>query len=467
MTLYQRIISVYAKLRAAINSKTDRVEISSKFSSGKIYQNGELVIYDDQIFICNTLHIGPWDPNHFALATVADALSTKADKSSIQSFATKSDIADEFRTSWNYNVGRLTIYNGALYRCIVYHPAGEWDPGHFSRANVDNVMGTKISQLEALRFADKTSICNEFDANQAYYVDDLVIHDGLIWRCATAHQGLWSSNDFVPNATVNEVLRSKVDSDEMSGKADKSSIAAVFSTSESYDVGRLVLYYGKIYRCTTAHTGTWNSGHFAVATVDDVLKTKITASDVADNASRSDIAPEFSTTTEYIAGELVYKEGALYKCIRGHEAGSWDAGDFSAADVNDALMYDSRAGVVDTTLHPGENYVELSSGTITQIDASQLTSLTVTPAIPPPVEANGRFKMTDMLLRVDTGSSACTITHGWAGPCICSNPDWNILPANAINILTYTYVGEVSQSNPDPVFLVGVVSRPIDQGSSS
>ena len=461
MTIYDKILAVYAKIRAAINSKSDRVEISSKFSSGKIYQNGELVIYDDQIFICNTLHIGPWDPNHFALATVADALSTKADKSSIQSFATKSDIANEFRTSWNYNVGRLTIYNGALYRCIVYHPAGEWDPGHFSRANVDNVMGTKISQLEALRFADKTSICDEFDANQAYDVDDLVIHDGLIWRCATAHQGPWSSNDFVLNATVNEVLRSKVDSGEMSGKADKSSIAAVFSTSESYAVGRLVTYGNEIYRCVSAHAaGAWDSSHFTKnnADVDSMLQGK---------PGKSEIAPEFSTSTGYIAGELVYKEGVLYKCIRGHEAGSWDVGDFSAADVNDALMYDSRAGVVDTTLYPGENYVELSSGTITQIDASQLTSLTVTPAIPPLVEANGPFKMTDMLLRVDTGSSECTITHGWAGPCICSNPNWNILPANAINILTYTYVGEVSQSNPDPVFLVGVVSMPIDQGASS
>lgn len=442
MDIYQRIMAVYAKLRAAINSKSDRIEISSKFSSGKIYQNGELVIYDDQIFICNTLHIGPWDPNHFALATVADALSRKADKGSIQSFATKRDIANEFHTNWNYKVGRLTIYNGALYRCIVYHPAGEWDPGHFSRADVDDVMSSKISQLESLRFADKTSICDEFDANKAYDVDDLVIHDGIIYRCATAHQGPWSDNDFVPNATVNEVLRSKVDSGEMSGKADKSSIAAVFSTSESYAVGRLVTYGNEIYRCVSAHAaGAWNSSHFTKnnADVDYMLQGK---------PGKSEIAPEFSTSTGYIAGELVYHEGILYRCVVDHEAGAWNAGHFSVANVSDALTYD--------IVSPGTGEVYLNSHSLSIIDASSLSSLTVLPAIPP----EDRDKVTDMLLRVDTGENECTITHGYAGVCICSNTNWNVLPANSFNAITYTYMGPVSQSDADPVFLVGVVSHP-------
>ena len=29
-----------------------------------------------------------------------------------------------------------------------------------------------------------------------------------------------------------------------------------FSTSTSYAVGDLVMYYGELYRCTTAHSGT-------------------------------------------------------------------------------------------------------------------------------------------------------------------------------------------------------------------
>lgn len=53
-------------------------------------------------------------------------------------------------------------------------------------------------------------------------------------------------------------------------------LAPQFDESDSYGVGELVVYQlinggSYLYKCTTAHTGAWNSSHFTRATVEDVL----------------------------------------------------------------------------------------------------------------------------------------------------------------------------------------------------
>ena len=56
-------------------------------------------------------------------------------------------------------------------------------------------------------------------------------------------------------------------------------IAQNFSNQTSYTVGQLVVYEGKLYRCTTAHTGAWNASHFTEATVEDALAGKASTAD--------------------------------------------------------------------------------------------------------------------------------------------------------------------------------------------
>ena len=45
---------------------------------------------------------------------------------------------------------------------------------------------------------------------------------------------------------------------------------AAFSTTKSYAVGDIAGYDGKVYKCTTAHTGAWNASHFTLATKAEV-----------------------------------------------------------------------------------------------------------------------------------------------------------------------------------------------------
>ncbi len=58
--------------------------------------------------------------------------------------APMSYIASEFSPSQRYDVDRLTIYEGGLYRCIVQHQ-GAWNPAHFSYTTLDQELSMKGS----------------------------------------------------------------------------------------------------------------------------------------------------------------------------------------------------------------------------------------------------------------------------------------------------------------------------------
>lgn len=51
-----------------------------------------------------------------------------------------------------------------------------------------------------------------------------------------------------------------------------SDIAPDFDATESYAVGDKAIYQSQLYKCTTAHTGAWNSSHFEATTVGEELQ---------------------------------------------------------------------------------------------------------------------------------------------------------------------------------------------------
>lgn len=53
----------------------------------------------------------------------------------------------------------------------------------------------------------------------------------------------------------------------------------------------------------------------------------------ANKADNDEVAPEFNATTAYSAGELVYKDGQLYKFDSDHAAGAWDSSEVSPTTV--------------------------------------------------------------------------------------------------------------------------------------
>lgn len=53
----------------------------------------------------------------------------------------------------------------------------------------------------------------------------------------------------------------------------------------------------------------------------------------ANKADNDEVAPEFNDETAYSTGELVYKDGQLYKFDSDHAAGAWDASEVSPTTV--------------------------------------------------------------------------------------------------------------------------------------
>lgn len=67
--------------------------------------------------------------------------------------------------------------------------------------------------------------------------------------------------------------------------------------------------------------------------IPDIEDLEAVVNDVAGlktiKANKADIAPEFSATSNYAVGDLVYYEGTLYKCTTAHEAAAWNAEHFT------------------------------------------------------------------------------------------------------------------------------------------
>lgn len=202
---------------------------------------------------------------------------------------------------------------------------------------------------------------------------------------ATIHEwqntaGDFASDDFigVDGATLGSRKMSKDTLLALTSQESVESIASEFSSANSYAVGDLVTYQGKLYKCTTAHSGNWNSSNFTATTVDaemsrkanllgttstdtdmdsthaltlvnnDGTQTKLPANLVAkandvaalgaktDNISAS-IAPEFDPTrtidNPYKASEDVMYNGTLYRFKVDHY-GDWSSSDVFAIAVS-------------------------------------------------------------------------------------------------------------------------------------
>lgn len=60
-------------------------------------------------------------------------------------------------------------------------------------------------------------------------------------------------------------------------------------------------------------------------------------------AEKYELAPDFSDSSSYAVGRLVFRNGSLYRCIVAH-SGAWDASHFAATTIDEALSLKSEGG---------------------------------------------------------------------------------------------------------------------------
>lgn len=208
---------------------------------------------------------------------------------------------------------------------------------------------------------------------------------------------------------------------DISGKADLTDLAPVFSTSINYTSGQYVTYDGDMYRFIATHSaGAWNSNHvekitvardligkqnnlsfdttdfsvFPMASVDYDLNpysvalnksTSVTWADdqvvtsgavysaLATKADVSKVIPYFSLSTSYKKGDYVSSNGSsidgvyrFYRFTADHPAGAWSGFDVEEITIKDALA--DKIAWTDNTRLGAKNLLPFpfSQGSLTQ-----------------------------------------------------------------------------------------------------
>lgn len=99
------------------------------------------------------------------------------------------------------------------------------------------------------------------------------------------------------------------------------------------------------------------------ADVEEMRQSLASLSEEVETCSHQvDIAPTFSATENYAAGDLVYNDGALYRFTADHNAGAWTGEDVELTDI--ASLLDELTGDI-SDLQPVDSVTDGESKPVT------------------------------------------------------------------------------------------------------
>ena len=78
MTLYDKVLRVFAMLQSSIRGKADMTNFAAAFNEERSYDVGRLCVRDNKLYRCTANHHGAWNADHFTQTTVDGALAIKA-----------------------------------------------------------------------------------------------------------------------------------------------------------------------------------------------------------------------------------------------------------------------------------------------------------------------------------------------------------------------------------------------------
>lgn len=153
-------------------------------------------------------------------------------------------ILDRFKYNWkgpwvggtNYNRDDIIRYGGKSYVCLISHTA---DSNFYTDLNAI-LPGSSPPQPQPrwVLMTDGKSWIGSWIASQFYKVGDIVLINGSLWECNTAH----TSSSFEANQSDWTLFADGIDFDN------------TWQTSKQYGRGAVVKYGGIMYKCITAHT---------------------------------------------------------------------------------------------------------------------------------------------------------------------------------------------------------------------
>lgn len=173
-----------------------RQMMASEYDETRQYEPGEIIRYDDEIYICLPGQTpGPWDGNYWRQTTIGDELGDLIYKyteitvpaialisQNISELYTLFDIiGKEYDPNNTYYAGQVCHYEGKEYICITGGATGTFDPSKWNEISInallDNIaiLGSSISEIRNI-------ITSTYDDTLAYATGDYVLQNAKLYK---------------------------------------------------------------------------------------------------------------------------------------------------------------------------------------------------------------------------------------------------------------------------------------------
>jgi len=161
-----------------------------------------------------------------------------------------------------------------------------------------------------------------------YAVGALVKKDDVLYRFTSAHTAGEPWNPAEVEVVTVEQLISEVSGggSDLKARLEKfeKAIADEFATTATYNEGDLVLYNDELYQFNTDHAaGAWDATEVDKITLEAFILALNNAINNRVDTVVANFADAFSTSVDYVKGDVVVKDDVLYRFKAAHTAGAW------------------------------------------------------------------------------------------------------------------------------------------------
>lgn len=327
-------------------------------------------------------------------ATQLAAIQTKADEVTSQLASAgepEGMLAEAFSPSTNYTAGQYVIQSvtvggntvNKLFRFTSDHAAGEW----IGTDAVEIKLGDDVTDLKSFIGPTETTST----ASTGYLVDRFLIYNGKLYQVTariSAGDTLIPGTNITPISSLSYAvyLLKRFAETTLAGRIDnlESILAQPYTAGDDYVAGEYVFHNHDLYACKygiqsagefnnsqwTKITETADTLNYMYNRISMVLQLALQANDGYVQAMAM-VAPAFSESNAYSAGDSVTYNGILYTFTANHAAGAWIGTDAATipggvtgevADLKSAFK--AHADTVDA-LSLFVNYNDIASFTLT------------------------------------------------------------------------------------------------------
>lgn len=211
-----------------------------------------------------------------------------------QESAIDTDIAPVFKSTDTYHAGDLVYYRNKLYVFNVDH-TGAWAAADVTATNVSAAMTAALAGK-----ADYADIAGAFSAETSYTAGDLVIYNGIIYRCTNDHTGEWDADDFSATTIGAELnaINSKLNSNVKTATVETGFALTNWGHIRAYMVGNLAIVsvYGlkasadvtNITKCITTDIGALATSMYAAVSPKGIASIGADGNIYVDNITAND-----------------------------------------------------------------------------------------------------------------------------------------------------------------------------------